>query len=532
MNSPLLLDCTLRDGGFVNDWDFGFGSIKSIITRLDYAGLDVIEVGFIDERRPYDENRSIFSDTDAILPLFKNIDKPKAITVGMIDFGTCSINKISIQYNSCLDGIRVIFKKHDQDKALEFLSRIKERGYKIFVNPVSITTYTDDEALSLIQKINNIQPYAVSVVDTYGLMHSRELLHYFELFNKELKEYIILGYHAHNNFQMAYANSIVLLNRAFDRTIMIDGSLYGMGKSAGNACTELLAMYMNEFCGRDFNINQLQEAIDVDILKEYQKKQWGYNFEYYIAALNDCHPSYVQYLIDQRTLSVKAINEIVGVIQPDNKLSFDKKLIEKLYYEYQNKNCDDALAVSALEKEFLNKKILLLGPGKTLQTDKGDINEFILQDDPVIVSVNFLNEEFPIDYVFMGNAKRYSQFFHKIYGDDSKVKIICTSNITETGKKIAYIVNYSSLLAGEGTIRDNPLIMFLHLLSKIKVKAVWLAGFDGYVQDNAHNYYGDYVRFLYCQDNVVLRNDAIKGELAKIAADIELHFLTSTKYTQ
>ncbi|MDR2407753.1 MAG: pyruvate carboxyltransferase, partial [Bacteroidales bacterium] len=62
MNSPLLLDCTLRDGGFVNDWNFCFGSIKSIISRLDYAGVDIIEVGFIDERRSYDENRSIFPD--------------------------------------------------------------------------------------------------------------------------------------------------------------------------------------------------------------------------------------------------------------------------------------------------------------------------------------------------------------------------------------------------------------------------------------------------------------------------------------
>jgi 4-hydroxy 2-oxovalerate aldolase len=205
MNSPLLLDCTLRDGGFVNDWNFGFGSIKSIISRLDYAGVDIIEVGFIDERRPYDEDRSIFPDTDSILPLFKNIDRPNAIIAGMVDFGTCSPNKISLQSESCLDGIRVIFKKHDQDKALDLLSQIKEKGYKIFVNPVSITSYTDEEASLLIGKINKIKPYATSVVDTYGLMHSKELLHYFEMFNRELDQNIILGYHAHNNFQMAYA---------------------------------------------------------------------------------------------------------------------------------------------------------------------------------------------------------------------------------------------------------------------------------------------------------------------------------------
>jgi len=530
MISPLLLDCTLRDGGFVNDWNFGFGSIKSIISRLDYAGVDIIEVGFIDERRSYDEDRSIFPDTKSILPVFQSISKPKSIIVGMIDFGTCTIDKVSNQQESCLDGIRVIFKKNDQDKAIEFLGQIKEKGYKIFVNPVSITGYTDEEVSVLIDKINKIKPYAVSIVDTYGLMHSKELLNYFDIFNQKLEKDIILGYHAHNNFQMAYANSITLLNKNLDRPITIDGSLYGMGKSAGNACTELIAMYMNEFCGRNFNINQIQEAIDVDILKEFDKKPWGYNFEYYIAALSDCHPSYVQYLLDKKTLSVKSVNEILSKIKIEKKLSYDKQLIENLYCEHQDRHCDDTLAIEALKKEFSSRKSLLLGPGKTLHDNYANINDFIKSNNPIIISINFLNESFPVDYVFMGNAKRYSQFFHKLYGENTKVKIICTSNITEAGRKIDFLVNYSSLLANDQVIRDNPLVMFLRLLKNIGLSEIWLAGFDGYVQDNSVNYYGDYLKLLYCQDNVILRNEAIKKELCEIQQFIRISSLTPTRY--
>ena len=530
MISPLLLDCTLRDGGFVNDWYFGFGSIRNILSRLDYAGIDIIEVGFIDERRIYDENRTIFPDTRSILPLFSNINKPNAIIVGMIDYGTCAIEKISNQSESCLDGIRVIFKKNDQDEAIDFLWQIKEKGYKIFINPVSITSYTNKEVSILIGKINKINPYAVSIVDTYGLMHSNELLNYFNVFNQELEKSIILGYHAHNNFQMAYANSITLMNRTYDRSLSIDGSLFGMGKSAGNACTELLAMYMNEFCGRNFKIHQLQEAIDVDIIKEFEKKAWGYNFEYYIAALNDCHPSYVQYLLDKRTLSVKSINEITAKIETDKKLSYDKNLIENLYLEYQDRYCDDSSAFDALRKELINRKILLLGPGKTLHDNFESIDEFVRSNNPIIISINFLNEAFPIDYVFMGNAKRYSQFFHKIYGDNNNVKIICTSNITEAGRKIDFSVNYSTLLTDNPVIRDNPLVMFLHLLINIGITEIWLAGFDGYTQDNTANYYGDYIRLLYCQDNVILRNEAIKKELSDISTRMRISSLTATKY--
>jgi 4-hydroxy 2-oxovalerate aldolase len=530
MTSPLLLDCTLRDGGFVNDWNFGFGSVKSIISRLDYAGVDIIEVGFIDERRNYDEDKSIFPDTKSILPVFQSISKPKAVIVGMIDYGTCSINKVSNITESCLDGIRVIFKKNDQDKAIEFLIQIKEKGYKIFVNPVSITSYSDEEAFVLIEKINRIKPYAVSIVDTYGLMHSKELLNYFDIFNQRLDNDIILGYHAHNNFQMAYANSITLLNKNLGRPIVIDGSLYGMGKSAGNACTELLAMYMNEFCGRDFNINQIQEAIDVDIIKEFNKKPWGYDFEYYVAALNECHPSYVQYLLRKKTLSVKSVNEILKNIEVEKKLSYDEKVIENLYCEYQDRQCDDALAVGALKKEFFGRKILLLGPGKTLQDSYAGIIDFIQNNNPIVVSINFLNELFPVNYVFMGNAKRYSQFFHKLYGENSKVKIICTSNITEAGRKIDFLLNYSTILAEDPVIRDNPLVMFLHLLRNIGILEIWLAGFDGYTDNNSINYYSDYLRLLYCQDNVVLRNEAIKKEIIDISKTVQVISLTPSRY--
>ncbi|MFZ2951147.1 MAG: hypothetical protein WA003_16850, partial [Desulfuromonadaceae bacterium] len=97
MRNIQVLDCTLRDGGFVNDWNFGVGSIVSIIGRLVKADIDIIEVGFIDNRRPYDFNRSIFPDTDSIKPIFKNLDTDKAMILGMIDFGTCPIEAITEQ---------------------------------------------------------------------------------------------------------------------------------------------------------------------------------------------------------------------------------------------------------------------------------------------------------------------------------------------------------------------------------------------------------------------------------------------------
>ena len=106
MRKIQILDCTLRDGGFVNDWNFGVGSIVSIIGRLVKAGIDIIEVGFIDKRRAHDLNRSIYPDTDSIKPIFKNLDVDKSLILGMIDFGTCDIESLTEQKDSVLVGSR------------------------------------------------------------------------------------------------------------------------------------------------------------------------------------------------------------------------------------------------------------------------------------------------------------------------------------------------------------------------------------------------------------------------------------------
>ena len=107
MSKIKLLDCTLRDGGYVNDWKFGHDNIESIFERLVDAGVDVIEIGFLDDRRPFDIDRSIMPDTDSVEKIYGNLDRKQAQIVGMIDYGTCDISNIKPCSESYIDGIRV-----------------------------------------------------------------------------------------------------------------------------------------------------------------------------------------------------------------------------------------------------------------------------------------------------------------------------------------------------------------------------------------------------------------------------------------
>lgn len=530
MKSVQILDCTLRDGGFVNNWNFGLGSMKSIISRLNKAGIDMIEVGFIDDRCPNDFDRAILPDTQSFAAMLQGLEINNALILGMIDFGTCSIDRIAPKAETRIDGIRVIFKKKDQDAALEYLKQIKDKGYKIYVNPVSITGYSDEEVRLIVEKINQLDPEGVSIVDTYGLMHRNDLLHYYHLFDKSLSKSITLGYHAHNNFQLVYANSIELCELASDRNIIIDSSLYGMGKGAGNANTELIAMYYNENINYKYEVEHLLEAIDVDILKEYTKNQWGYSLSYYLAASNDCHPDYVKYLLGKKTLAVKSVNELLASLPSANKLSFNRELIEKLYDEHQNVACNDVDAYLRLSHAIANRKILLLGPGASIVNESDKIQSYIKTHKPIVISINFINELYPIDYVFMGNSKRYSQFFHNIYGDGKNISVITTSNVTASSEHINYVFNYMQLIDETEVVRDNPLLMMLKILDKIGCKDVYLAGFDGYAQSTEHNYYGEYIPLLYCQDNVLLRNNALAEKIAFISKKVNISSLTETKY--
>ena len=331
-----LLDCTLRDGGFVNDWQFGQKNIAGIFEGLATAGVDIIEVGFLDERRPFDPDRSILPNTAGVEQLYGALSSKNALLVGMIDYGTCSLTQIKPRAESLLDGIRVIFKKHLCSQALRLCATLKGLGYLVFVQPVSITDYSDTDIKELVSLSNDLHPYALSIVDTYGLLHQEQLLHYFDLFHHALSPDIRLGFHGHNNFQMAYANCISMVHaaRTAKRALLLDGSLCGMGKSAGNAPLELIAQYLNRYEGKQYDVGELLEVINGHIAKLYRAPSWGYNIFYFLAAANACHPSYVAYLMKQE-LPVSSVYTILGKIHAEKRLTFDKAYIEALYLQHR-----------------------------------------------------------------------------------------------------------------------------------------------------------------------------------------------------
>lgn len=527
-----LLDCTLRDGGFVNDWEFGHDNIVSIFERLAGAGMDIIEIGFLDERREFDMNRTIMPDGQAVETIFSGLSKRESMVVGMIDYGTLDINKLLPASESIMDGIRVIFKKKDQDKALEYCKQVMDKGYIMFVQPVSVTGYSDEEMLVLIEKVNKLNPYAMAIVDTYGLLHKGNLLHYFNLLNSHLNKEIGIGYHSHNNFQLGYANFIELMELDLDRTLTIDGSAFGMGKGAGNTAIELLVMYANDNLGGTYDMNQILEIIDQHISPKFRDIPWGYSLQYFIAALNDCHPSYVTHLTQKRTLSVKSINQILGMLKPEVKLAYHKDVIEELYLDFQRREIDDEAAMNDLRGRLLERNILLIGPGKSVQKQEKQILEYIRENNPITISINFAPEFLVPDFIFISNAKRYVHAGTAIRNLSGRSKIIAASNVTTTKQAFDYTVNYGSLLDENGVFPDNSLIMLLKLLQSLGIHSVALAGFDGYMTDEQGNYAKKKMEYRFTDDLARRVNRDVKAFLKAQSETLKVTFITDSLYNQ
>ena len=482
-----LLDCTLRDGGYINDWAFGHDHIVNIFERVIASGVDVIEIGFRDERRVFDPDRSIMPDTKSVRKIYGGLDRKQASVVGMIDFGTCGISHVEDCRDSWLDGIRVIFKKEKLHPAMAFCGQLKDKGYKVFAQLVSVTAYNDDEL-------------------------------------------IILGFHAHNNFQLGYINATTALNYPTERAVLVDGTLYGMGKSAGNAPLELVAMYMNRHLGKDYRISEMQEAITSSVMDFQRKSPWGYQLFYYIAAANKVHPNYVSWLMNKRTLSITAINEILQKLPEDQKLEKNMKLIERLYLDYQKQECDDEAAVEKLAREIGQKPVLVIGPGASLRTHARRVEKYAEEEKPTVISINYIPEFIHPDYMFITNSTRFVQSATKLLKAENRdIRLIAASNLARVDRDFDYVINYSALIDEAAEFPDNSMCMLIRLLIRCGCKEAVLAGFDGYTPDNV-NYFDVDKAYSFLTEKADSLNDYARRFFRETADRITVTFLTPTEY--
>lgn len=294
MHNVKVLDVTLRDGGCVNNFNFGEDYMNHILLALEQSDVDYIELGYIDEKMGSEKGRTQYINEQVIKKNFLKKKLPGKKYVAMMDYGKFNVDLLQNRTDDDIDGIRVAFHKKNWKDVIDIGKKIMSKGYEFFIQPMLTLRYSDQELLELISCVNNNLPNATAfyIVDSFGEMRNSDVIRILHLVDHNLNPSMTVGFHSHNNLQLSYANAMTLLNFHTNRKLMLDASIMGMGKGAGNLNTELLLEHLNLYYGKKYLLSPLMEVIDQVISVIHKEMYWGYSVEYYLSSINHCTPSY------------------------------------------------------------------------------------------------------------------------------------------------------------------------------------------------------------------------------------------------
>lgn len=279
MNNIYLLDCTLRDGGYVNNWEFGEENIIEVARKVVQAGVEIIECGYLSTKNAGNKNVARYTNIQDVSRAYAPAKSTHQDYAVMVNYGEYPESLLEMASESS-PIIRVAFHKKDLEGAFEYFESLKKKGYRFYVQPMGALNYSDEEYVQLIRKTNELEPEAFYIVDSFGVMELKDFRRLLFLTDNNLKNDIKLGYHSHNNLQQAYSNSKYMVEQNLDHDLIIDASVFGMGRGAGNLNIELFAKYLNQNFGKTYNIEPILEVFDECLKPVFAKNFWGYSLPF------------------------------------------------------------------------------------------------------------------------------------------------------------------------------------------------------------------------------------------------------------
>ena len=343
MGEIRLLDCTLRDGGYINDWRFGEEAIPDMIETLEQTNVDILEIGFLKDE-PYQKDRTVFNSMEQVKKLIPNKKPGMQYAVMCEVVNPLPLEMLEPADQDSADIIRVIVwkTKHNDDgeevdalqEGYEYCKGIVEKGYKLCVQPARVSQYSDEEFLAMVKQFSLLDPMAIYVVDSWGTENAESLLHYMHLADDNMPRKIALGYHGHNNMMQALSVAQAMLKEGFERDVMIDASVYGIGRGAGNLNLEIISKYLNEVYGKNYDVSSMLKVCEDYIYAIYSKEQWGFSLPYFLTATYNCNPAYARYY---KSLASNESAEILGNMLDADRVIYREKTAKQYLEDYIQK---------------------------------------------------------------------------------------------------------------------------------------------------------------------------------------------------
>jgi len=488
-----LLDCTLRDGGYYNNWKFTNSQVKEYLRKIYLSKIDVVEIGF----RFFENNKNLgpfaFSREEKIRKISTSKNTKLSVMVNTSDFFKTKKNyktlideHFSKNSNSKISIVRLATHHDDIFKISNHVKYLKKLGYKVFINLMQINRINEKQLTEVLRELKKSKSVDVFYfADSFGNMKPHNVKKICKTIKKNWSS--SFGIHTHDNCGYALENSLAAIKFGAE---WVDATVQGMGRGAGNVSTETLLCELSRMGLKKFNpdpVYSLSQSFFIDLKKKYN---WGRSIYFHLAAINNIHPTYIQELLIDDRYSHDQILNIINSLTTINSKSFNSETLKELINDKVNlKNAWDA------RDWCLNKNVILLGQGQTIKIYSEDIKKFIRNKKCLVLSLN-INKNLPnkfIDYYVASNEARI-MVDRQEYNKLSKEIIVPLDRVKSIFNKIKIkkIKNYGLI------VKKNTFSVFnkycelptslvagyaMSLCSIGKAKNIYLAGFDGY-KDN------------------------------------------------
>ena len=495
----IILDCTLRDGGYYNDWAFSKNLVNDYINKISKSGVKIVELAFrFKNRNKFGEFSHLTEKKINKLKLPENLEYALMINCkefiinSEVDFDL--LDKFFVKKDKTkISIIRLASNYSELKQSLIIAKHLSCKGYKVFLNMMQITTLEKKNLNNIVDELKKDKYVSVFyIADSLGDLDKKKLKVIYNIFSKIKKP---LGIHAHDNLNQALSNTLYAKKLGFK---YLDSTVLGMGRGAGNTKTEELLYEIKEVTNKksEFNYEIIYNLIFSHFKKLKWKYAWGSNQFYFLSAKNQIHPTFVQNMLDDNRYTDEDILSGINLLKKFNSRKFDINILNNAIYNLPIINKEKKISIKKMFYKSNLENVLIIGPGQNLRLYKKKIIRFIKKFKPIVLSINYNNiiEKKYINYFCSCNIGRFMMDISD-YIDSKKPLIFPKDLLVEKNKYFQElnVYNYGvSFKKNHFRINDQNCVLpdnlsFFYTLGiaiSADSKNIFLAGLDGYTKEN------------------------------------------------
>ncbi|MFA4980524.1 MAG: hypothetical protein WC589_23655 [Sphingobacterium sp.] len=526
MNTKIL-DCTVRDGGHLNNWSFDPLCVKASYFAALKSGADYFEIGYRMPKSKKGLGLFGYSHDDVLSSLVKPSDKCK-LTV-MIDAGK-SDNSLFKQCKpdvTPIKAVRVAAYPYELQKAISLVEDIKDKGYEVFLNLMASSELNDEQYNQLRGWSNKVILNSINFADSFGSFLPTDISNHIQKLHDIGFKYV--GFHSHNNLQLAFANTL----RAMEEGVAyVDASIYGMGRGAGNLPIEVLIGYLEKSGFEEYNVSPYLDVIERYYQKISEELDWGYKIKSLMSGMKEVHPYYVDDLYNKNIYTVDEIWNALDFVKGTCPISYsadklNEALDSRLYrpltpdkiedvcqeisQQFKIIPASDAFEIGNLQlsKKHYGKKIMIIANGPSVLQYKEEIEALLNKEQCITIGVNYLQGEFIPDYHIFVNRKRFLKYISSVNSESILIvpsffgKEIVSEN--HTGQCQYFDIETVHDLqenpirgATQRLVNLNVAVCAILMAYQMGASEIYAVGMDGYIKETSEK-----IVYFYNEDDLV-----------------------------